>query len=210
MEIIENALADGAGAKDSAIEAELGRDSDAVTSVFYPEQQKIGRMLSTDSGKPSKLHRFLQLVVVAAGVRFALTNAANNVTFAKLDEATDLLRVSALLTGASFTSFLLPLESTRVALMPAGLLEQLNVGKQRISNAAALRLAHWRMFLCLLAAMVFMLGLFICTVVTANRWDQGPVALVDKLIVGLVWLGPAPVLAAGWWPSMFTASCLCR
>ena len=210
MEIIENALADGVGAKDSAIEAELSRDSDVVTSVFYPELQKIGQMLSNAEGRPGKLHRFLQLIVVAAGVRFALTNAANNVSFAKLDKATDLLHVSALLAGASFTSFLLPLESTRVALMPGGILEQLNVGDQRLSSVAALRLARWRVLMCLLAGILFVLGLIISTAVVATRWERGPIALLDKLIVGFVWLGPAPVLAAGWWPSMFTASCLCR
>lgn len=209
MEIIENALADGVGAKDSAIEAELDQDSDAVASVFYREQQRIGQILSNAEGRPSKLYRFLQLIVMAAGVRYTLTNAANNVRFAKLDEATDLLYVSALLAGASFTSFLLPLESTRVALMPGGILEQLNVGKQRLSNAAARRLERWRVFMCVLAGMVFMLGLLISTLVTATRWRQ-PIMMLDKLVVGLVWLGPAPVLAAGWWPSMFTASCLCR
>ena len=212
MEIIENALADGAGAKDSAVEAELAGDSDAVVSVFYPEQQKIGELLSHADGRPTVLYRGLQLVTLAGGARFALTNAANNVKFADLGEATDLLHVSALLAGVGITSFLLPLESTRVALMPGGFLQQLKVGEQKISLAAARRLARWRVLLCTLAGALFATGLLILIILISNQMqDRAPAyGWLQKLIMVLIWLGPMPVLAAGWWPSMFTASCLCR
>ena len=211
MEIIENALADGAGAKDSAVEAELAGDSDAVVSVFYPEQQKIGELLSHADGRPTVLYRGLQLVTLAGGARFALTNAANNVKFADLDEATDLLHVSALLAGVGITSFLLPLESTRVALMPGGFLQQLKVGEQKISLAAARRLARWRVLLCTLAGVLSTMGLLILIILISRQMQDGlQDNALQKLIVVLIWLGPMPVLAAGWWPSMFTASCLCR
>ena len=211
MEIIENALADGAGAKDSAGEAELAGDSDAVVSVFYPEQQKIGELLSHADGRPTVLYRGLQLVTLAGGARFALTNAANNVKFADLDEATDLLHVSALLAGVGITSFLLPLESTRVALMPGGFLQQLKVGEQKISLAAARRLARWRVLLCTLAGVLSTMGLLILIILISRQMQDGlQDNALQKLIVVLIWLGPMPVLAAGWWPSMFTASCLCR
>ena len=70
MDVFENVLSDGADA-DAKLEAELASDTDAVVSVIYPEQAKIGRMLSTAEGAPSPLFRGLQLVTVAAAVGFA-------------------------------------------------------------------------------------------------------------------------------------------
>ena len=70
MDIFENALSDGADA-DAKLEAELANDTDAVVSVIYQEQAKIGRMLSTAEGAPSPLFRGMQLVTVAAAVGFA-------------------------------------------------------------------------------------------------------------------------------------------
>ena len=67
MDIFENALSDGADA-DAKLEAELASDTDAVVSVIYPEQAKIGRMLSTAEGAPSPLFRGVQLVTVAVAV----------------------------------------------------------------------------------------------------------------------------------------------
>ena len=70
MDVFENVLSDGADA-DAKLEAELASDTDAVVSVIYPEQAKIGRMLSTAEGAPSPLFRGLQLVTVAAAVAIA-------------------------------------------------------------------------------------------------------------------------------------------
>ena len=67
MDVIESAFSDGADAN-TKLEAELASDRNAAVSVIYPEQAKIGRMLSTPEGAPSPLFRGLQLLVVATAV----------------------------------------------------------------------------------------------------------------------------------------------
>ena len=62
MDVIESAFSDGADAN-TKLEAELASDRNAAVSVIYPEQAKIGRMLSTPEGAPSPLFRGLQLLV---------------------------------------------------------------------------------------------------------------------------------------------------
>ncbi len=213
MEIIENALVDSAGG--SSEEVESADDSDAVLSVFYPEQRTIGGLLSNNNGQSSVLHRVLQFGTLIVGVRFALVNAENNVDFAGLDETTDLLRVAGYLSGISFAPLALALESTRVALMPGGLLQQLSVGKQKISTAAARRLERWRMFFVTATSLSLVIGVGTSVAVTIRYLTQltgeyNPAMFIQKLPIPFMWLGPLPIITSGWWSSMFTASSLTR
>ena len=51
----------------SATEEVLGRDSNAVPSVFYPEQRRLGALLSTADGGASVLCRGLQALCAVIG-----------------------------------------------------------------------------------------------------------------------------------------------
>ena len=215
MEIIENALVDISAGSSSEDVDRAADDSDAVLSVFYPEQRTIGGLLSNSNGRPSVLHQVLQFGTLVVGVRFALLNAENNTNFAGLDETTDLLRVAGYLGGISFASLSLSLESTRVALMPGGLLEQLSVGKQKISTAAARRLARWRVFLGTVASLSLVIGIGTSVAITIRylthlTGEYSLATFIQKLPIPFLWLGPIPIIASGWWSSMFTASCLTR
>ena len=53
MDIFESALSVGADA-DANLDAELASDTDAVVSVIYAEQAKIGHLLSTSDGAVSR------------------------------------------------------------------------------------------------------------------------------------------------------------
>eukprot|EP01046_Picozoa_sp_COSAG06_P081963 COSAG06_NODE_29048_length_563_cov_1.002155_1_plen_120_part_01 len=119
MDVFENVLSDGADA-DAKLEAELASDTDAVVSVIYPEQAKIGRMLSTAEGAPSPLFRGLQLVTVALAVGMAAIAPGVLAAAAGMARPNELLRLFGVLWSVGTLLLLLPLNSARVTLQPGG------------------------------------------------------------------------------------------
>ena len=198
MEIIENALADGAG---ESAGAGLAEDSEAVLSVHFPEQQRIGRALSNADGRPSALCRVLQALIVLMGIRFGLVGAETNVLFANMQKANELLYVAAALNAIGFGLPLLTLESARVALQPGGFLEQLDVGMQRISAGEARRLARWRRFLVAIAAFQAAVAVAILISIVVQAPDRTVDRTLSKSVLvpytGLV----MPIVFSGWWPA---------
>ena len=158
MDVIENVLSDGADA-DAKLEAELASDTDAVVSVIYPEQAKIGQLLSTSEGAPSALFRGLQLLAVANAVGTAVIAPDSFAALAGMARPNELLRLSGVLCAVGVALVLLPLSSARVALRGGGALERLGAGEQKISQADAISLGRWRVGLAALSVCVALLGL---------------------------------------------------
>ena len=214
MDVVEqvgNALSDGAG---NISEAELAQDSDAVASVLYPEQQKLGAILANAEGGPSAALRAVQAMCVGGGlIRLAVFSDANAAA-AGMSQPNDLMRVSAALIGMGILLFLLPLGSARTALKPGGTLEQLGVGKQKISEADAQRLGRWRAALLGTAALAFVVGLLglVGFLIGINHSGLELSGAELGQVVGRLLINSAPmmVLFGGWFPAMQAASCLCR
>ena len=164
MDVFENVLSHGTDA-DAKLEAELASDTDAVVSVIYPEQAKIGRMLSTAEGAPSPLFRGLQLVTVAAAVGLAAIAPDALAGGAGMARPNELMRLTGVLFCVGLLLFVLPLNSARVTLQPGGALERLRAGEQKISKADAAGLGRWRVGLAAVSALWALFGLFFDLVV---------------------------------------------
>jgi hypothetical protein len=158
MDVFENVLSDGADA-DAKLEAELASDTDAVVSVIYPEQAKIGRMLSTAEGAPSPLFRGMQLVTVALAVGFAAIMPDAFAAAAGMARPNELLWLYGMLAGVGVSLFVLPLNSVRVTLQPGGALERLRAGEQKIGKADAAGLGRWRVGLAVVSAFWALFGM---------------------------------------------------
>ena len=214
MDIFESALSDGADA-DAKLEAELA-SAKAVVSVIYPEQAKIGELLSTSKGAPSPLFRVLQLLVVATAVGLAAMAPDALAPAAGMERPNELLRLFGVLFGAAGALILLPLNSSRIALQPGGALERLRAGEQKISEADAVGLDRLRMFLAVLSAGFFVLsglvelGAGILGGVPGTDVTFPPEGRVVLVLHGLFFILIAPLLFSGWWAPMGTACCLCR
>ena len=215
MDVVEqvgNALSDGAG---NISERQLAADSDAVPSVLYPEQQKLGTLLANAEGGPSAALRGLQAITAGAAVVWLAVADDALAAMAGMAQPNDLLRVSAALIGMGVLPIVLTLGSAHTALKPGGTLEQLGVGEQKISEADARRLGRWRAALLGVVAFWFFFGLFYLAMgltgvdpVTGRELSGVQRAL--NAAFGLLLLTVFPVLFAGWFPAMQTASCLCR
>ena len=111
----------------------LVRDSDAVASVFYPEQRTIGALLSTADGGCSALCYVLQALCVGYGA-LNLTVAHTQAKHADMAEPNAQLYVGVGLGGLAWASLALVIGSARDALRSGGALEQLKVGEVMISE----------------------------------------------------------------------------
>ena len=119
----------------------LTEDSDAVTSTFSRELQKMGARLSNAQGEPSILYRGLQMLVVAMAAVLYSAVQLSMAASSGMAQPNDLIRVTAALWAAAFALALLPLGSSRGVLVPeTGALSQLGAGTQRISAANASQL----------------------------------------------------------------------
>jgi hypothetical protein len=193
----------------------LARDSDAVFSVFYPEQRWIGKLLSTADGGSSALCYVLQAVCVVLGVLQLLTGAAMFAEMAGMLAPNPLLHVSMTLGGIAYFPLALVIGSARKALQPGGALEQLKVGEAMISEQDSTTLWRWRVGLGVLSALWFLFGLcFLALGLLAPPDANGepmPAAVrITNTLTAVVCCGLFPVAFSDWWASMFTASCLCR
>ena len=130
----------------------LARDSDAVASVFYPEQRWIGALLSTADGGSSVLYYLLQALCVGGGVSMLLTYAHFMAELASMAEPNALLYVFAGLCALAWAVLTLVLGSARDALRSGGALEQLEVGQVMISEKDGKTLSWWRVGLGALGA----------------------------------------------------------
>ena len=150
-------------AKDQAaiIDLIIARDSDATLSVFLPEHRWLGKLLSRADGEPSLLFRAIQAVIVVLAIVWLTTLGENNADAAGMEQPNDLLHVTTVLTILSELLLLLPLESARISLQPAGMLQQLGVGTQRISVADATHLLRWRVGLGVLSLICNLAGLLL-------------------------------------------------
>ena len=215
MDVVEqvgNVLSDGAG---DISERKLAQDSDAVPSVLYPEQQRLGALLATAEGGPSAPLRGMQAIGVGAAVVVSAVAGDGWAADVGMSQPNDLLRVSAALTGVAILLFLLPLSSAHSALKPGGTLEQLGVGVQMISEADARRLGRWRAALLGIAVLWVLSGLTVVSRVAAsdtgaNTYVAEWARTLNTIAVGLTHLTLTPTMTAGWFPAMQTASCLCR
>lgn len=215
MDVIESAFSDGADAN-TKLEAELASDRNAAVSVIYPEQAKIGRMLSTPEGAPSPLFRGLQLLVVATAVGLIAIAPDALAVAAGMGRPNELLRLVGVLCGVGLALCLLPLNSARVALQPGGALERLRAGEQKIGEADAGGLGRWRVGLAVLSTVFVLFGLLslvvggILGVDLATGGTLPPQGRALSALLGLFLIAVAPVIYSGWWPAMATACCLCR
>ena len=133
-------LDDGVG---NISEAKLAQEPDAVPSVLYPEQRKLGQLLANAEGGASAALRAVQALSAGVAVVFLAIMDDAAAASAGIAQPNDLMLVSAALMGLTVLLFLLPLGSAHTALKPGGTLEQLGVGVQRISAGEARRLARW-------------------------------------------------------------------
>lgn len=219
MDIVEsvgNALsADGGGGNKVELALMTQEDSDAVLSVVPPEQKRIGALLSNIEGSPSALYRGAQVVVLAHACMLATTQAEVSRKNAGMAQLNDLLRVTGALWGAAFLLVLLPLGSARTALMPGGALEKLGAGVQKISAADAAQLARLRVGLAVLTAALVAVGCScLCFgIVGMDLFTRHTYTVGERFLItmwGLELITVVPLISVGWWPSMATASCLCR
>eukprot|EP01046_Picozoa_sp_COSAG06_P016829 COSAG06_NODE_1124_length_10620_cov_48.182587_8_plen_455_part_00 len=214
MDIFENALSDGSDAN-AKLEAELASDTDAVVSVVYSEQTKLGELLSTSDGAPSPLFRALQLEIMATAVALATMAPDALAPAAGMERPNELLRLFGVLFGVAGALLALPLHSARITLQPGGALERLRAGKQKISEADAAGIGRARMGLAVLSAGFVLAGLLelgagILGVVPGTDVAFPPQGRTVLVLHGLFFIFLAPVMFSGWWPPMATACCLCR
>ena len=192
----------------------LVRDSDAVASVFYPEQRWLGALLSTADGGSSVLCYLVQAVCVGNGVFLLLTYAQSLAAVASMPEPNALLYVTA---GLCFgwAALALVVGSARDALRSGGALEQLKVGQVMISEKDGATLSRWRVGLGAVGAFWVLLGLLL---IAAGIFELPPfgvpnspaVARINNVLSGLLFGTVLPLAFSGWLHSMYTASCLCR
>jgi hypothetical protein len=194
----------------------LTEDSDAVTSTFSRELQKMGARLSNAQGEPSILYRGLQMLVVAMAAVLYSAVQLSMAASSGMAQPNDLIRVTAALWAAAFALALLPLGSSRGVLVPeTGALSQLGAGTQRISAANASQLQRYRVVLSLLSALIMAMGLnwLLFGVIGMDLYvprSYTPLERIFHTLLGLFLLIVVPLLASGWWHSMQIASCLCR
>lgn len=206
---IANPLAD-----EEKLDKELERDSDAVVSTFYPEQRKAGELMSNSNGGPSALYRLQQAATGAYAVCHWLFAPAGYADRSGLmSKPNQLNYVSAAFGGCALMLVLVPLESARISLQPGGTLQQLGVGTQSISSRDYTSLARWRMILAAVCAVFQLMWpmLLIGMIVDWNDPEEStwPVR-INKIAWALWALLVVPVILLGWFPTMYTASCLCR
>ena len=97
----------------------LARDSNAVPSVFWPEQRWLGALLSTEYGKPSALCYALQAVPAMLGVFLMLTATKINAEAAGMAEPNKLLYISTALCGLGIAALSLAVSSRARRSVPA-------------------------------------------------------------------------------------------
>lgn len=205
-----------------ATEAVLARDSDAVASVVYPEQTKIGLLLSTADGGSSMLCYFVQAVCVGYSVFSMLTNTHGNAKLAGMVEPNTLMYVNTALWAIPLALGVLVVSSARDALHPGGVLQQLKVGEVTISEQDDAKLSRWRVGLGMVSVLTIVQALLHIVAGVFSIWfdvnlvllqlapDSPPEKRVTALLFGVMCCTAIPVGLMGWWTSMYTASCLCR
>jgi hypothetical protein len=203
---VANPLEDG-----QELNKELEGDSDAVVSVFYPEQRRIGELMSGPDGGPSALYRVQQTAVLGYACTHWIGAAEGYAERGGMAKPNDLQYVAAGLGGCALAIQLVTLESARLALQPGGVLEQLGVGKQMISLPARKSMARWRVGLAVVCVpfqlISFPLVISMVAGMVNGDTETGVLGQTNKVLWTLwAWL-IAPVVLLGWWP---TASCLCR
>ena len=189
-------------------EAVLARDSNAVPSVFWPEQRWLGTLLSTEYGKPSARCYALQGLPVVLGVFMLLTVTTSVAEAAGMAEPNELQYIFAALNGLACAALSLAVSSAREALRPGGALEQLCVGEVLISAEEA----HSNVQRLLWA--VRPVGHHVGRLCALPPFvpPGAPMEMMRIMMVlnGLLFCTVLPVAFSGWWASMRTASCLCR
>jgi hypothetical protein len=224
--ILTNALEAGLDSVGDDSEEVLARDSNAATSVLWPEQRWVGRLLSVEYdvldntpiglSTPSALCHALRALPVIQGVLVALAFPGALAESAGMaDETNKLLHVAGTLAGLGWVAFSLVVPSALEALRPGGALEQLGAGEVMISAEDAASDARWRKgLLATSSAFCVLFGLpYIASAVLELPPLVPPGALMLRILWGeggLLICTVLPVAVNGWWASMRTASCLCR
>lgn len=201
--------------KRTKTEAVLARDSDAETSIFFPELQKIGALLSKEGGRSSVVCYLAQAVCVGSAA-FGLSgvDAAGAAQTAGMDEPNTLIWVATMLWSTALALGALVPCSARDALCTGGALEKLKAGEAMISEQDSRTLSRWRGSLGVLSvwAALWGLGCFVSAVLNISMPLQNHSTFskrIQSATYGLVSL-VAALGMTGWWTSMFIASTICR
>jgi hypothetical protein len=193
----------------------LERDSDAVTSVFHPEQRKIGALLSTADGGSSPLCYAVQAACAGMAVMNFIGVAQMQAKKAGMAQPNMLLYISAVLNGLTWLPLALIVGSARDALRSGGALDQLKVGEVKIGAKDSSTLSKWRMVLGVFSALWLLLAL-VCfaTAIIGREFfiddDMTQRFRFTNVLGGVIFGAVLPVAFSGWMHSMFTASYLCR
>ena len=192
----------------------LARDSDAVVSVFYPEQRWIGALLSTADGGFGAVYYFAQAECLGLCAIQVLALAPGTAAAAGLPEPNALLYVHAALMGIMSVALTFIIGSARSALRSGGALEQLKVGEVTISEKDGTTLSRWRVGVGAFSGLWVLVSLLPLAAAFGLPPFGSPntptEARVEFALRGLVICTVFPVAFSGWWASMRTASCLCR
>ena len=149
-------LAAGGGSADPAPSDERGR----VTLEVFPEQRKIGALLSNAEGGPSPLCYALYGLCPLTGLMIfgLVARGAGGME----SSAAALNCIAGALGGLGFAALALAVSSARGALrLPGGQLDELGVGTATVSAEEAASTARWRKGLLGLSALFVLGGLSI-------------------------------------------------
>jgi hypothetical protein len=195
-------------------EAVLARDSNAVLTTFYPEQRKIGAMLSRADGGSSVLCYVLQTICVGGGLFSMLTTGQALAETAGMPAPNILAHVAGGLFGLGCASLALVISSARDALRPGGALEQLKVGEVMIGEDDWKAVSRWRVGVGVFTALGALVGLM-CIISGAMSSIMLPpntptLMRIQFVLIGMLLTTSHVFMDIGWWTSMYTASCICR
>eukprot|EP01043_Picozoa_sp_COSAG02_P009681 COSAG02_NODE_331_length_24480_cov_22.114720_17_plen_402_part_00 len=173
-------------------------------------QRRLGTILSTAAGRPSWLYRMIQAQIAATAVCFVPACATAIPPVAEMkDGPNGLLYMSLFLLMMVYWCSLLTLESAREALRPRGPLDQLKAGVRRVKRSQIKTTLCWTRAGIGFSGFVVVVCVVMLSVAVSGTniaWEIRGIAILCSVSGILV----IPIIFCGWWPSMYTASMLCR
>ena len=127
----------------------LASDSDAVPSVFPPEQRKLGVLLSTCSdgtecSAACVLGYVLHVLGAAAGAFWLFAVPPGAAKVAGMEGPNALLYITSAMSALAQPAMIPVYAAARVSLRPGGALDDLGAGKAMISEQDAATISRWR------------------------------------------------------------------
>eukprot|EP01045_Picozoa_sp_COSAG04_P013851 COSAG04_NODE_1004_length_8828_cov_2.256357_4_plen_356_part_00 len=179
-----------------------------VTLEVFPEQKKLGALLSNAAGGPSTLCYALCGLCPLSGLLFLVSETAED---SSTQSRRLLLCIVASLIGLGFAALALTVSSARGALrLPGGQLDELGVETATVSAEDATSIARWRKGLLGLSALFALFGVAMWLLALGVIGSSSAFGAIDAGSIGFVCLPILPIALSGWWASMRTAGCLCR